>query len=100
VAVRLQADGFDVLTARDAGMLGAADEEHLAFATSQGRAVLTHNIKHYARLAISWAALNRKHAGILLCKQLPASDVYRSAAQALLRYPEMHDLTLHLPLAD
>ena len=35
--------GFRAITARDANQLGKSDSEQLAFATSQLRAILTHN---------------------------------------------------------
>ena len=35
--------GFDVLSARDAGQLHLDDDEQLAFAVAQGRALVTHN---------------------------------------------------------
>ena len=33
----LRACGVNVITAQDVGMMGRSDEEHLLFATSQGR---------------------------------------------------------------
>jgi predicted nuclease of predicted toxin-antitoxin system len=37
----LQRRGIDVLTTQEAGMLGMADDQQLAFAISQGRVVFT-----------------------------------------------------------
>jgi hypothetical protein len=58
--------GHDVLTARDAGNTGRGipDEEVLAFATARGRAVITHNRKHFFRLHATTAG---QHAGIVAC---------------------------------
>jgi hypothetical protein len=42
--------GHDVLTARDDGRLATPDPDILARAHSLGRAVLTHNRRHYERL--------------------------------------------------
>jgi hypothetical protein len=57
--------GHDVLTARDAGQagLGIADDEVLAFADALGRAVLTHNRKHFRSLHKTGVP----HSGIVLC---------------------------------
>jgi Domain of unknown function (DUF5615) len=57
--------GHDVLTAKDAGRsgLGIDDADVLAFATTQGRAVLTHNRRHFIRLH----TLSPTHAGIIIC---------------------------------
>ena len=58
--------GHDVLTARDAGNSGRSvpDDEVLAYASSLGRAVITHNRKHFFRLHTETAG---KHAGIIAC---------------------------------
>jgi hypothetical protein len=42
--------GHDVLTVQEAGRGGKPDTEVLADATADGRAVLTHNHRHYQRL--------------------------------------------------
>jgi predicted nuclease of predicted toxin-antitoxin system len=42
--------GHDVLTVQEAGNAGLPDEEVIAFATSQNRAVLTLNRRHFIRL--------------------------------------------------
>ena len=41
VADLLQARGFDIITARDAGQLRATDAEQLAYAVSQARTLVT-----------------------------------------------------------
>lgn len=41
VTVGLPRRGVDALTAQEAGMLEADDEEHLAFASVEGRIILT-----------------------------------------------------------
>lgn len=58
--------GHDVLTIQETGRAGLAtpDRTVLDFATKDGRAVLTHNRKHFLRL-------HRKsphHAGIVACR--------------------------------
>ncbi len=40
VAAGLRLRGIDVLTAPEAGMLGASDEEHLALALTEGRVIV------------------------------------------------------------
>jgi hypothetical protein len=78
IVEHLRALGHDVLTARDAGNTdrGVPDEEVLAFATSRGRAVITHNRKHFFRLHASTAG---QHAGIVACTFDP--DEVRQAAR-------------------
>lgn len=56
--------GHDVLTTQDMGQAGQAtsDEAVLAFACSEGRALLTLNRKHFVRLHSQ-----SQHAGIIAC---------------------------------
>jgi hypothetical protein len=59
----LRALGHDVLTVQQAGRRGSSDPQVLADATADGRAVLTHNHRHYKRLH----AHAQPHAGIVSC---------------------------------
>jgi predicted nuclease of predicted toxin-antitoxin system len=43
IADLVRARGVRVMTTQAAGQLGTTDENQLAFATSQGKAILTHN---------------------------------------------------------
>lgn len=65
VVQELRLLGHDVLTVQETGKAGHAtpDEEVLAFATGDGRAVLTINRKHFLRLHRQSAS----HAGIIVC---------------------------------
>lgn len=64
MAAGLRRRGIDVTTAADANLLGASDEEHLAFATSQGRVIYT-NDEDYLVLHDQGV----KHSGIAYCHQ-------------------------------
>jgi uncharacterized protein with PIN domain len=64
VARGLRRRGVDVLTASEAHMLGATDQEHLQFAASQGRVIFTQD-DDFLRLA----AQGREHAGIVYAQQ-------------------------------
>jgi hypothetical protein len=59
--------GHDVLTALEAGRagLGIPDEDVLAFALAAGRAVLTHNRKHFRKLHDA----GLEHSGIVICTE-------------------------------
>lgn len=67
VVTELRARGHDVLTSLDAGQanLGIPDDQVLAFATAQGRALLTFNRRDFARLH----RRNSAHAGVIVCTQ-------------------------------
>lgn len=59
--------GYDVLTTHDAGRSGQriSDEEVLAFAIAEKRAVLTINRKDFKRLH----RVNPSHFGIIICTE-------------------------------
>jgi predicted nuclease of predicted toxin-antitoxin system len=59
--------GHDVLTVADVQLagLGIPDEEVLAFAHAAGRAVRTHNRKHFRNLHNA----GRPHSGMVLCTE-------------------------------
>ncbi len=69
VVEALRQMGHDVLTTRDAGRAneGIPDEELLAFAIAEKRAVLTHNRQDFIRLH----RLNPEHEGIIVCTDNP-----------------------------
>jgi hypothetical protein len=65
--------GVDVLTAQEASMLSAADEEHLTFALSHGRTIFTQDAD-FLRLH----ANGMGHAGITYApQQTPVGDIIR-----------------------
>src|SRR5919109_541807 len=70
LAVDLRGRGYDVLTTEEAGKDTASDDEQLAFATPQHRAILTFNIRDFAPLHEAWQAVERRHAGITVSQQL------------------------------
>ena len=61
--------GHDVRTVGDSGQAGkgTSDDEVLTFAHAHGRAVLTHNRKHFRALHRAGHA----HSGLILCTEDP-----------------------------
>ena len=59
----LRQRGADVTTAADAGLLSAADDDHLAFALKEGRVIFTHDDDFLA-----FDAQGMEHAGIVYCR--------------------------------
>ena len=66
-AMRLR--GLDVVSPSEVGMTQHRDEEHLAYATQQGRILYSFNVCDFCRLHDEWLRLNKPHAGILLAHQ-------------------------------
>jgi len=65
----LRSRGIDVVTAADSGMVRRKEEEHLSWATVQGRALYSFNVGDYHEIHTEWAATGRSHAGIILAQQ-------------------------------
>jgi Domain of unknown function (DUF5615) len=68
IAAELVKRGHDVIAgAADPGLVGLPDEQILEWATSQGRCLMTENVKDYEVLRRTAAAKGRAHAGLLYC---------------------------------
>ena len=65
----LRSRGIDVITALDVGMIERPDEDHLAYATGQGRVLCSSNAGDYYRLHTELLAMGKSHAGIILIAQ-------------------------------
>ena len=91
LAKTLRLCGHDVVHAGEANLRAAHDQIILREAVAQGRAVLTHNIDDYARLAREYAREARPHAGIVFAKQQPFRDLLRRTV-TLLRDHAAEDL--------
>jgi len=65
----LRSRGVDVISALDAGMIERKDEEHLRYATAQGRVLYTFNVGDFCRLHVAFLAQGKSHAGIILAGQ-------------------------------
>jgi predicted nuclease of predicted toxin-antitoxin system len=84
LAVDLRGQGFDVLTTQEAGKDTASDEDQLAFATADRRAILTFNIRDFAPLHEHRQAVGQAHAGIIVSQQL-GSRQYGQLLHRMLR---------------
>ena len=65
MAIQLRAAGHDAAAVLELGMTGTADEALLAFASGQGRALLTNNVRDFATIAVLWAKGGQEHRGLL-----------------------------------
>lgn len=61
--------GVDVVTAEEAGMIEQDDEQHLAYATEQGRVLCSFNIRDFHQLHTVYLTQERSHAGMILAPQ-------------------------------
>jgi hypothetical protein len=68
LASLLSVAGYDVLTTLSAGRanLAVSDDDQLTYATVNGRALFSHNVKDFVALAQEWASSGKVHAGLIL----------------------------------
>ncbi len=90
----LQKRGVDVLTAQDADMLGATDEDHLQLAVSQNRVIFTQDtdflrlhksgINHYGiAYAKQGTPISKIIQGLLLIYQVLSEDEIKGKVEYL-----------------
>lgn len=75
VADLLQARGFDVITARDAGQLRATDAQQLAYAVSQARTLVTHNRTDFEELVQNYFDSEQTHYGVIFAVRRSPQEV-------------------------
>ena len=75
--------GYDLEHVVRAGLQSATDEAVLAYAAREDRVVLTNNYRDFARLVADWYVAGRGHAGVILTRQLPRSELIRQVQQLL-----------------
>ncbi len=61
--------GVDVVSASASGMVQREDEDHLAFATAEGRALYSFNVGDFQEIHTLWVGSGRRHAGLVLSQQ-------------------------------
>jgi predicted nuclease of predicted toxin-antitoxin system len=66
VAEQLERHSYDALSCQAARRLGLGDEEQLAYATAEGRAIVSFNARDFIPLDAQWKADGRPHAGIII----------------------------------
>ncbi len=82
----LRERGVDCVTTQEAGNIGRPDQGQLQYATTHSRVLLTFNRRDFLALAKVWAANGQNHAGIILSKQLPVSELLRHLLHLLARH--------------
>jgi hypothetical protein len=77
VAHALRNRAIDAISTPEAGRLGESDESQLEWASRHGRALISFNVGHFARLHASWLQQGRTHAGLIVSEQRPIGDMLR-----------------------
>ena len=80
---KLAQRGYDAVHACALGHVTWEDSDHLAYATEQGRAVLTFDIADFELLAAEWFFAGREHTGIILSDQVSIGELLRRVERLL-----------------
>jgi predicted nuclease of predicted toxin-antitoxin system len=87
IAQQLHTNGYDVISVvADPALAGLPDDQVLAYATAEGRALVTANIKDFVPLDTRYRAAGQSHAGLILVstKTFPQNRRFPSAITAAL----------------
>lgn len=82
IAQQLRTNDYDVISVvDDPALVGLPDDQVLAYATAEGRALVTANIKDFVPLDTRYRAAGQSHAGLILVstKTFPQNRGFPSA---------------------
>ena len=87
IAQQLRTKGYDVISVvTDPALVGLPDDQILAYATAEGRALVTANVKDFVPLDGRYRAAGQSHAGLILVstKTFPQNHGFPSSITASL----------------
>lgn len=97
IAARLREEGHDVRAADEERELdGLGDEQLLALATEEERAMITFDVKDFAVIARRWAEAGRPHAGLGIVVGMDHGEfgeIIETLSRLLAARPEQSDWT-------
>ena len=83
IATLLKKHGIDATTAYEVGNVQLSDRAQLAYATREGRAIVTANVVDFIELAREAVATNAEHAGIILVPSSFRGDEFQAIADGI-----------------
>ena len=95
VAQFLRRRGIDATSAQEAGNAQLDDRAQLAYATREGRAIVTANVVDFIELARDAVAANTEHAGIILVPSSFRRDEFQAIADVILEALKPYRTGLH-----
>lgn len=87
IAQQLRAQGYDVISVvAEPSLVALADDQILAYATAEGRTLVTANIKDFVPLDGRYRAAGQNHAGLILIstKTFPQNRSFTTAVATAL----------------
>lgn len=83
LAAALRKRGRDVIASLEVGMEHKDDDEHLARATAEERAVVSFNSRDFEPLHQDYVSAGKEHWGIILSTQVPFAVLFRRLLRLL-----------------
>lgn len=83
IAELLRQHGADATSAQELGNVQLDDRAQLAYATREGRAIVTANVVDFVKLAHEAVAANTEHAGIVLVPSSFRGDEFQAIADGI-----------------
>jgi hypothetical protein len=90
IAALLRQQGVDVTSAQELGNVQMDDRAQRAYATQEGRAIVTANVVDFVELAHEAIAANTEHAGIVLVPSSFRRDEFQAIADAIVKALKPH----------
>ena len=90
VAEILRKKGLDAVSAHETGMLEASDDEQLAFAASEGRAMVTRNRDDYITLSVQFFEDLKPHKGLIIVPHTIPGSEFSKLATLLIKFSKEH----------
>ena len=95
IAKLLRQKRIDAITALEAGNVQLEDRGQLAYATREGRALVTANVVDFIELAHEAVATNTEHAGIILIPSSLRGGEFQAIADAIVEAVKPYRTGLH-----
>jgi hypothetical protein len=90
VAVILRKKGMDALSAHESGMLEASDEEQLAFAAADERAMVTRNRDDFITLTVQFFEALKAHKGLIIVPHTIPGHEFSKLAALLVKFSKQY----------
>ena len=91
IAELLRRYGIDATSAQEVGNVQLDDRAQLAYATQEGRAIVTANVVDFLDLAHEAVASNAEHAGIVLVPSSFRGDEFQAIADGIFEALKPYD---------
>jgi predicted nuclease of predicted toxin-antitoxin system len=86
----LRKKGMDAVSAHETGMLEASDDEQLAFAAAEGRAMVTRNRDDFITLTVQFFNDLKPHRGLIIVPHTIPGSEFSKLAALLMKYSKDH----------